>query len=209
MLLSSALATPIAGALALAVGVAIAFGRKYGDSRASLHEKTKTDELNELRLAIRDEHTIPIIGRLWAFLDRTNKELKSINLELDIDSLKFDVVRREKFNGFINEVFQSFKTEDEVKRCWSELVSCYSDLSRTLYLLGIVMALGGYSILILSLTSYLDNLPLETLIAVIVTISISAALGIMGYYVLRKIGRSLKLYQNAVNKYVVEVPRVT
>src|SRR5256885_9524012 len=117
MLLPAVLAAPFVGALAIIVGTAVAFGRKYGDARESLLAKTKTDELNDLRLAIRDEHTIPTLQNLWEFLNSTNEEMKKIDLELDVSSLKFDVQRRDKFNRLTNDIFQTFKIEAGVKQC--------------------------------------------------------------------------------------------
>jgi hypothetical protein len=208
MLLSAALATPFVGALAIIVTTAVLFGRKYGDARESLLAKTKTDELNDLRLAIRDEHTIPKLQDLWEFLNNTNEEMKKIDLELDVESLKFDVQRRDKFNRLTNDIFHAFKIEAGVKQCWDELLIHYASLGRVLYVLGATAALGGYSIVILSLTPVLDSAVTEVIVAAALVILVCLLLGVQSFSLLKRIGRSLKLYQDAVSKYLADVPRV-
>jgi len=208
MLISAALATTFAGALAVVVVAALGFGHRYGDAKVRLLEKTKTDELNDVRLAIRDGETIPILQNLWNFLNLTNQEMKKVNLELDVSSLKFDVERRERFNHLINDVFRSFKIEAGVKECWDELVQEYGDLGRTMYILSATVAIGGYSAIFLSLTGLLDSLALEVAVVVIIIVVICIILGVYGFSMLSKIGHNLKLYQDAIKKYLVEAPRV-
>src|SRR5438445_4633867 len=137
MLVSPAAATTIVAALTLVVGTAIGFGDRYGDAKAKLLEKARTDELNDIRLAIRDGETIPVLQNLWNFLNLANQEIKKSNLELYVSSFKFDVERRERFNHLINDVFLSFKIEAGVKECWDELVLRYGSLCRSLYALAL------------------------------------------------------------------------
>ena len=209
MLLSAGLATAFVGALAVIVGTTVGFAHRYGDAHSKLLEKTKTDELNDVRLALRDDETIPVVQNLWTFLNLTNQEMKKVDLELDISSLKFDVERREKFNGLINDLFKSFKVEARVKQCWDELVQHYRNIGRTLYALSATAAIGGYSMIILGLTSLLDPFVLQAVVGTIVIGTGCAIIGAYSFSLLGKIGHSLKLYQDAIKKYLVEVPRVT
>src|SRR5439155_18312802 len=209
MLLSAPLATTFAAALALIVGTGIGLGHRYGDAKSKLLDKPKTDQLNEIRLAIRDEETIPILQNLWNFLDLVNQEMKKLSLALDVSSFKFDIERREKVNHLINEIFRSFKAEAGVKQCWDDLVQRYGNLGLTLYTFSAIAGLGGYTTISLGLTGLLDNFGLgATLTSIIITI-VCGVLGFYSFALHLNIKNSLKLYQNAVKKYLTEVPRVT
>jgi hypothetical protein len=207
MLLSAGLAAAFTGALAILVGTSIGFGHRYGDAKAKLLEKAAT-ELNEVRLAIRDEETIPTLGRLWGYFNQTNQEIKRTGREMDVNSLSVDVERRGRFNDLINDILQSFRNEMVIKKCWDDLLDHYGQAARALYSLAVIAGIGGYSIIILGLTTWLDSLPSETG-AMGTVIAVSCSLLAAYSVILRtRIGQKMKVYQDAIKKYLLEVPKL-
>lgn len=61
-------------ALVLLIGTAIVFGHRYTTQSSNFDEKSKTDELNEIRMAIRSDTTIPALDKLWRFLVITDQK---------------------------------------------------------------------------------------------------------------------------------------
>ncbi len=204
MLVSTDLVASIAVAVGLLIGASIEFGHRYRDRGASLLEKPKADELAEIRLGMRDEETMPILEKLWEFLNRTNQELRKTNREMKVSELSLDTGRRGKFNDLINDLFQSFKGEIEIKQSLEDLTREYSHLGGALYSIAGIAGFGSYSILILSLTNWLDPVGSGGFI-IALTCSI---LGIYIVVLLKRVGRKLKVYQDAMKKYLLEVPKL-
>ncbi len=102
MLLTTDLVAAIAVAVGVLVGVCVEFGHRYRDRSTQFLEKPKSDELAEIRLEMRDEETMPILEKLWEFLNKTSQELKKMNREMRVSELSLDTERRGKLNDLVN-----------------------------------------------------------------------------------------------------------
>jgi len=150
MIVPTELMSVIAGALTLLVVVTIAFGHRYADKSAKLDEKTKIDELNEIRIAMRSDATIPVLDKVWRFLVKRDQKMREEGENFDINSLLYDIEHRDYFNKLINDLERTFRDNASVRETWEDLRALYGKLGNTLYGFGLIVALVGYPLLVLS-----------------------------------------------------------
>jgi len=118
MLIPFGLAAVIAAAISLLVLASIGFGHRYSDMSSKFHDKPKTDELNDVTLAIRDEDTMPTIEKLWDFLSKTNGEMRRVGAIMVVKDLLYDINRRKELIKLINELAQTFRNETAIRESW-------------------------------------------------------------------------------------------
>lgn len=147
MTLSSDSVTVLGGALAIIVGVIFTFGYRFSDKSNKFEDKTQTDELNEIRMAMRSDSTVYAIEKLWAFLTETSNE---IGKDFDVTLLLFDTVHREPFNKLINEIERTFTESANIKQAWSGQKCLCWRLGKILYGCAIGLAGFGFPLLVLS-----------------------------------------------------------
>lgn len=90
MIVPTELMPLIAGILALLIGLTIAFGHRCADKSAKQDEKTKIDELNEIRVAMRSKKTIPVLDKIWRLFVEPAQKRRDQNRKFEIDVLLYD-----------------------------------------------------------------------------------------------------------------------
>lgn len=142
------------GALTVFVGSVIVFAHRYDDKKGKFDEKSKIDELNEVRMAMRSDTTVSVLDNIWHFLFeidrkmRSNKEDKIVDAPfLKVDILLYDTSTREYFNKLINDLEQTFRDSMNVRNAWDNLRGNYGQLGKVLYLFAAIEGLVGYPLL--------------------------------------------------------------
>lgn len=200
--------TVLAAALAVLVGACLAFGHRYGDKSNSFDQKPKADELNDIRIAMRSESTIPVIEKLWCFLVETQQKLAKEGLSLDVGSLLYDTSRREHFNKLINDLEKTLKESMNIKDSWDELRIRYAQLGNALYGFSAVVGIAGYSFLINEALS-LTPLSVEQLKIAVAAFAIFCILFlVIALKIRQKMTSSEATYKKARMKYLIEEPRI-
>ncbi len=202
-------ATILGAALAVTVGVIFAFGHKYTGESAKFDEKSKADELKEIRIAIREDTTVPAINRLWQFLVESEQAFRREGRQFDLGLLFYDVNRREQFNEVINQIERSFRNAMEIRTSWDALRDDYNRLGRTFYALAIVVSVGGYATLIVA--SITPAVLTSDIVAGIVIIALFAGATFSWrlFTTGRKITTNDKQYRDARDRYLIDELRMT
>jgi hypothetical protein len=150
MALSSDLITVIAAALTLVVGGILAFGYRCSDKSGKYEDKSQSDELNEIRMAMRSDMTVRSLDNLWKFLSESNQQLQKEGRTLDVNLLLLDVYRREPFNKLINDLEQTFTESMKIKEAWIGLKTSNGRLGNILYTYAAALSVTGFPALFLS-----------------------------------------------------------
>jgi hypothetical protein len=203
MALSPELVSVVAAALTILIGCIIAFGHRCADESGKFDERSKTDELNEIRMAIRADVTILAIDKLWQFLVDTNQKMKKEGSSMDVRLLLYDVIRREPFNKLVNDLEQTFKESMNTKDAWVMLKTSYGRLGKILYVFSATLAFIGYPLLCLS-SQTVTLLSTEQLILSWILIAILGIvfLGLI-VYIHRTIASNRRIYQEK-RQYLVD-----
>lgn len=207
MTLSSDSVTVLGGALAIIVGVIFTFGYRFSDKSNKFEDKTQTDELNEIRMAMRSDSTVYAIEKLWAFLTETSNE---IGKDFDVTLLLFDTVHREPFNKLINEIERTFTESANIKQAWSGQKCLCWRLGKILYGCAIGLAGFGFPLLVLSSQSSPLTLSGDSLIILwILFLAMSIAFIAPIKYTYDQIVSAAKIYREKRDKYLVDEVRIT
>jgi|SRR6267143_4101335 len=208
MLIPFGLAAVIAAAISLLVLASIGFGHRYSDMSSKFHDKPKTDELNDVTLAIRDEDTMPTIEKLWDFLSKTNGEMRRVGAIMVVKDLLYDINRRKELIKLINELAQTFRNETAIRDSWECVRRHYGRLGRSMYGLAAAAGAGGYPLLIFSSTSFSDTFPTQTSWLWGAPIIIGTLIFLNCFYVRNQLSPCLERYQNAVKKYLIDAVHI-
>jgi len=220
MALSSELVGVVAGALSVLTVTIFAFGYRFSDKSGKFDEKSQSDELNAIRVGMREGPVIEAIDRMWQFLKETNDKLKDAELKkgsksitdlkapMRVVDLLYDINRRELFNRVINELEQSFQDSAKVKEAWLALKTGYGQLGKSFYVFGVVFAVTSYPLLCLS-SQTLAFLSSDQLL---LSWSVVAILGILFLvpivYTHRKIASNMSVYQAKRRQYLIDNVKV-
>jgi hypothetical protein len=211
MALSPELVGVVAGALAILVGAILVFGHRFSDKSGKFDEKSQSDELNEIRLAMREDTVIKAIDRIWQFLMKTDLEIKKESKSarsLNVRDLPYDINRRDLFNKLINELEQSFQDSAKVKETWLALRSGYGRLGKILYACATVLGALGFPLLCLS-SQTLSLLSLEQLVLLWFVVAILGILFLgLVVYTHRQIASNMTVYQTKWRQYRIDDVKV-
>lgn len=211
MALSSELVNVVAGALAIVVGAIFVFGHRFSDKSGKFGEKSQSDELNEIRLAMREDTVIKAIDRVWQFLMKTDLEIKKESKNkhsLNVRDLPYDINRRDLFNKLINELEQSFQDGAKVKETYLALRSGYGRLGKILYACATVLAALGFPLLCLS-SQTLSLLSSEQLVLLWFLVAILGILFLgLVVYTYRQIASNMTVYQAKWKQYRIDDVKV-
>lgn len=198
----------LVGALTILVGSTIAFGHRYADKSGKFDEKSKIDELNEIRMAIRSGNTVSILDKIWRFLVETDQQMRKEKLNMDVNSLLYDINRREYFNRLINDLERTFRDDMNIRKTWDNLRLQYRKLGNILYGSAAIEGLVGYPLLILSSQSNsLLSSQQYSLLGVFLVILGIIFLGLI-IYTRGKIVYNLKIYNGFKNQYLIDELRI-
>jgi hypothetical protein len=205
MALSSELVGVVAGALTVLVGAIFVFGHRFSDKSGNFDEKPQSDELNEIRMKMREETVLPAIDRMWQFLKKTDREMKkegsSERDKMKAGDLLYDINRRELFNRLINELEQSFQDDTKIKEAWLALRSGYARLGKILYACATVLGATGFSLLCLS-SQTLTLLSSEQLVLSWFAVAVLGILFLgLAVYIHRQIASKMTVYQAKRTQY--------
>ena len=207
MALSSELVGVVAGALAILVGAILVFGHRLSDKSGKFDEKSQSDELNEIRLAMREDTVIKAIDRMWRFFMKTDLEMKK-GSKMNVGDLLYDINRRDLFNKLINELEQSFQDSAKVKETWLALRSGYGRLGKILYACATVLGALGFPLLCLS-SQTLSLLSSEQLVLLWFVVAILGILFLgLVVYTHRQIASNMTVYQAKWRQYRIDDVKV-
>jgi len=207
MALSSELVGVVAGALAILVGAILVFGHRFSDKSGKFDEKSQSDELNEIRLAMREDTVIKAIDRMWRFLMKTDLEMKK-EPKMNVGDLLYDINRRDLFNKLINELEQSFQDSAKIKETWLALRSEYGRLGKILYACATVLGALGFPLLCLS-SQTLSLLSSEQLVLLWFVVAILGILFLgLVVYTHRQIASNMTVYQTKWRQYRIDDVKV-
>jgi hypothetical protein len=207
MALSSELVGVVAGALAILVGAILVFGHRFSDKSGKFDEKSQSDELNEIRLAMREDTVIKAIDRMWRFLMKTDLEMKK-GSKMNVGDLLYDINRRDLFNKLINELEQSFQDSAKVKETWLALRSGYGRLGKILYACATMLGALGFPLLCLS-SQTLSLLSSEQLVLLWFVVAILGILFLgLVVYTHRQIASNMTVYQTKWRQYRIDDVKV-
>ena len=209
MIVPTELVSVFAGVLTLLIAVSIAFGHRYADKSAKLDEKTKIDELNEIRIAMRSDTTIPVLDKIWRFFLETDQKMREESLNFDIHSLLYDIKRREFFNKLINDLERTFKDSASVREAWEDIRLQYGKLGNTLYGFALIVALVGYPLLVLSSEFMTLLTPLQCYLLWILLVIVGIIFLALVLYFHGKAMFSLKNYKKPKEQYLVDELRIS
>jgi len=188
------------GALTVFVVSTIAFGHRYADKSSKLDEKSKIDELNEVRMEMRADTTVSALDKIWRFL----LEMREKDQDMQIDALLSDTATRKYFNKLINDLEQTFRDSMSVRNAWAKLGVYYEKLGKILYWFAAIEGLAGYPLLLFG--SQLD--PFLTLQQYYICggVLFIVAITFIGLivYVRRKISHNSKIYNEFKKKYLID-----
>jgi len=210
MTLSSDSVTVLGGALVVIVGVIFTFGYRFSDKSSKFDGKTQTDELNEIRMAMRSDSTVYAIDKLWAFLTETSDKIGQEGGNFDVTLLLFDTVYRESFNKLINEMERTFTESANIKQAWSGQKCLCWRLGKILYGCAIGLAGFGFPLLVLSSQSSPFPLSADSLILLwILFLAMSIAFIAPIKYTYDQIVSVAKIYREKRDKYLVDEVRIS
>jgi hypothetical protein len=206
MALSSELVGVVAGALTILVGTVFVFGHRFSDKSGKFDEKSQSDELNEIRMTMREDIVLKAIDRMWQFLMKTDVEMKKGSMK--VGDLLYDINRRELFNKLINELEQSFQDSAKVKEAWLALRSGYGRLGKILYACATVLGATGFPLLCLS-SQTLSLLSSEQLVLSWFVVAILGILFVgLFVYTHRQIASNMSVYQAKWRQYRIDDVKV-
>jgi len=209
MIVPTELMPLIAGILTLLIVPTIAFGHRCADKSAKQDEKTKIDEHNENRVAMRSKNTIPVLDKIWRLFVETDQKKRDEKAKFESDVLLYDTQHRQYFNKLLNDLERTFRDSANVRRTWGDVRSQYGRLGNTLYGFAMIIALVGFPLLFLSskFATLLTPLQCYSLWILFVIVAI-AFLGLI-LYLRGKVMYSLKVYKKSKDQYLVDELRVS
>jgi len=206
MALSSELVGVVGGALGILVGAIFVFGQRFSDKSGKFGEKSQSDELNIICLAMREDTVIKAIDRMWRFLMET--DLVKKGSKKTVGDLLYDINRRDLFNKLINELEQSFQDSARVKETYLALRSGYGRLGKILYACATVLAALGFPLLCLS-SQTLSLLSSEQLVLLWFAVVILGILFLgLVIYTHRQIASNMTAYNAKWKKYRIDDVKV-
>lgn len=208
MALSSDLITVIAAAITLVVGGILAFGYRFSDKSGKYDDKSQSDELNEIRMAMRSDVTVRSLDNLWKFLYESDQQLQKEGRRLDVNLLLLDVYRREPFNKLINDLEQTFTESMKLKEAWIELKKSYGRLGNIFYAYAAVLAATGFPALFLS-SDGVNFFSMETLTLLwVLVIILGAGFLIPIIMTYQKVRSNRNAYQEKRKQYLIDEVKV-
>lgn len=200
--------TILLGALTVFVGSTIVFGHRYADKCSKFDEKSKIDELNEVRIEMRADTTVSALDKIWRFLLDINRQMRAKDQDMKIDILLIDTTTRKYFNKLINDLEQTFRDSMKVRNAWDNLRVYYGKLGKILYWFAAIEGLAGYPLLLFG--SQLN--PFLTLQQYYIWGGVLFILAIifMGLivYVRRKISHNSNIYNEIKKKYLIDEVKI-
>ena len=196
------------GALTVLVGSTILLGHRYADKSGKFDQKSKIDELNEIRIAIRSDTTVSALDTIWRFLVETDQKMRREGEEMDVKSLLYDTSRRDYFNRLINDLERTFRDSMNVRKTWDNLRLQYKKLGNILYGGATIAGLAGYPLLFLSSqsTAFL-SLQQYYLLGIFLIIVGIIVLGLV-MYTRGKIVHNMKIYREFKKQYLIDELRI-
>ena len=140
--------TILLGALTVFAGSTIVFGHRYADKCSKFDEKSKIDELNEIRIEMRADITVFALDKIWRFLLGIDRQRRVKGQDMKIDILLIDTTTRKYFNKLINDLEQTFRDSMNVRNAWDNLRVYYGKLGKILYWFAAIVCLVGYPLLL-------------------------------------------------------------
>lgn len=205
--MSSESITILLGALTVFVGSTIMFGHRYADKCSKFDEKSKIDELNEVRIEMRADTTISALDNIWRFL-LDNIQMRAKDQDMKIDILLSDTTTRKYFNKLINDLEQTFRASMNVRNAWDNLRVYYGKLGKILYWFAAIEGLVGYPLLLFG--SQLN--PFLTLQQYYIWggVLFIVAIIFMGLivYIRRKISHNSNIYNEIKKKYLIDEVKI-
>lgn len=205
--MSSESITILLGALTVFVGSTIMFGHRYADKCSKFDEKSKIDELNEVRIEMRADITISALDNIWRFL-LDNIQMRAKDQVMKIDILLSDTTTRKYFNKLINDLEQTFRASMNVRNAWDNLRVYYGKLGKILYWFAAIEGLAGYPLLLfgsqlnpfLTLQQYYMWGGVLFIVAIIF-------MGLI-VYIRRKISHNSNIYNEIKKKYLIDEVKI-
>lgn len=127
---------------------------------------------------------------------------------MDIDSLWYDINRRDHLNKLINDLERTFKDSTSIRKTWNLLRLQYGKLGKTLYGFAAIVGLAGFPLLIVSSQSVtlLSTQHCSLLWVLLVIVGIIFLILIL--HIRGKIISNLKIYKKAKEKYLIDELRI-
>ena len=134
--------------------------------------------------------------------------MRKIRLNMDIDSLWYDINRRDHLNKLINDLERTFKDSTSIRKTWNLLRLQYGKLGKTLYGFAAIVGLAGFPLLIVSSQSVtlLSTQHCSLLWVLLVIVGIIFLILIL--HIRGKIISNLKIYKKAKEKYLIDELRI-
>ena len=127
----------------------------YHDKSGKFEDKDQLEELNELRIQIRNTETLPVIDKLWEYLDHVYDEKTgylgdSNPINIKATDIAYDHEHRHNLNTLLNELTRIIEKDLDVKGVWNKLMEGYRKISINIFILAGVSG-SGFVIPILNL----------------------------------------------------------
>ena len=145
-------------------GIPVYFGKYYFSKSGKFEDKNQLDELNELRIQIRNIETLPAIDKIWKYLDYVYDE-KARNrggpnpIEIKATDIAHDNEHRHELHTLLNELTKIIKKDLDVKGVCNKLMEDYRKIGNMLFIL--VGVLGSGSVILIFVIPILNLLHIE------------------------------------------------
>jgi hypothetical protein len=169
-----------------------------------LDEKSQTEELNEIRLGMRSDTTLPAVDKLWRFLTEVNRKMKEEKphpRELDVTLLLLDVENRDPFNKLLNDIEKSFENDLHLRGVLTTLKSDYSRLACVFYAYAATIGSLGFLLLFLNLMEPTLLTTEEYTIAWVSFLVVGMLFLLPLAYIWRKTTKNTKTYNEKKKEY--------
>lgn len=197
--------------IAVLIGTLIVFGHRCADKASKYDEKQASDELNDIRYAVRTDNTIPALNNFHNFVwnEYSNGKRQNIESSSYIESMFYDIAKRRKLNDLINKIEDTFRESMTIKLAWSSIRVQYSELSKWLYGFALVIGVGGYSLLYIGSMENVLIVDVQLVVYCCVLYCIAGiAILVVIIYKRRKLLSNLTIYRDYKDKYSTNNLRV-
>jgi len=194
----------LVGVLTILVGTTIVFGHRYSDKKDKFDEKSKLDELNEIRIEMRLDKTSLALEDVYHFL---YEQLNIKKVVKKVWELFYETSSRRYINKLINELEQTFRESMNVQNVWDNLRCKYGQMGKVLYLLGAIEALAGYPLIALVAFNSFQSIEQFYLWGIGLFIVAIIFIGLI-IYIQKKISYNLKIYNEIKKKYLEDGVRI-
>jgi hypothetical protein len=193
------------GALTIFVGSTIVFGHRCCDKCGKFDEKTKIDELNDVRKRLRAGSFVSVFETIWGFLREIDRKMgvKDIN-DIVMNEISETDTAGKFFQKLINDLEQTFRADVDVRTAWENIRVYYGKLGKILYWFAAIEGLAGYSLLLLAAqsTTFLSQQQYLMCGGILFIVAITF-IGLI-VYVRRKISYNLKIYNEFREKCLID-----